>query len=74
MISRIARLRAKKGFTIVSGMARGIDSIAHQSAIKEGGKTIAVLGSGIDYAFPPSNDGFPIIRKGGNPSFSTYST
>ncbi|OGG23805.1 DNA protecting protein DprA [Candidatus Gottesmanbacteria bacterium RIFCSPLOWO2_01_FULL_43_11b] len=45
----------KKGFTIVSGMAIGVDSIAHQSAIDKGGKTIAVLGCGVDIIFPPSN-------------------
>ena len=55
MTNEIAAGLAKKGFIIVSGMARGIDSIAHQSAIKEGGKTIAVLGCGIDYCYPPEN-------------------
>lgn len=41
--------------TIVSGMALGIDSIAHNSAIENNMKTIAVLGSGIDYVYPKSN-------------------
>ena len=36
-------------YNVVSGMARGIDAIAHETAIKNGGKTIAVLGGGIDY-------------------------
>ncbi len=44
-----------KDVTIVSGLARGIDSIAHRSAIASGGKTIAVLGSGIDYCYPKEN-------------------
>lgn len=43
------------GFTIVSGLAYGVDAVAHQIAIESGGKTIAVLGCGIDIIAPPSN-------------------
>ena len=44
-----------KGNVVVSGLAKGIDTIAHECAIKNGGRTIAVLGSGIDYCYPFEN-------------------
>ncbi len=54
MTRKIVSVVAKK-FTIVSGLARGIDSLAEQTAIDVGGKTIAILGSGIDYCYPKEN-------------------
>ncbi|MEW6584344.1 MAG: DNA-processing protein DprA [Nitrospirota bacterium] len=58
---RISGELASMGFTIVSGMARGIDSIAHGGALKVRGRTIAVLGSGIDVPYPPENR--PLMEK-----------
>ena len=46
---------SKAGIVIASGMARGIDSIAHNSALNSGGKTIAIIGSGLDIIYPPEN-------------------
>lgn len=62
--TEIASGLASRGYVIVSGLARGIDGIAHSSAIKAGGKTIAVLGSGIDYCYPYENiDLYNEIKK-----------
>lgn len=53
--SKFANQLSKKGICIVSGLASGIDTIAHINSMEERGKTIAVLGSGFDHIFPPEN-------------------
>ncbi len=52
---KLAEGLAKSGITIVSGFAKGVDGVAHQSALRAGGRTIAVMGSGLDIIYPDVN-------------------
>lgn len=53
--TQFVRAFAYEGLCVVSGGARGVDSLAHRTALECGGKTIAVLGCGVDIAYPPEN-------------------
>ena len=53
----IASFLAANGMTVISGLARGVDAIAHQTALKAGGRTIGILGSGVDKIYPPEHRG-----------------
>ncbi|MBR6890744.1 MAG: DNA-processing protein DprA [Clostridia bacterium] len=57
----IAKGLAENGVTVVSGMARGIDSCAHQGALDGHGPTVAVLGCGVDVVYPPENG--PLMQE-----------
>ena len=63
----IAYKIAKSGIVTVSGLARGIDSFAHEATLKAGGRTIAVIGSGLDNIYPRENIALAdeIVRSGG---------
>lgn len=65
---RLAGDLASCGITIVSGLALGIDTVAHQAALEAGGKTVAVLANGLDNIYPSSNRGLAkriLARSGG---------
>ncbi len=64
---QITRCLANSGWTIVSGLAKGIDSIAHRAALACGARTIAILGNGLDSVYPAANRRLAedIVESGG---------
>ena len=63
---------AARGVTVVSGLARGIDSAAHRGALRAGGRTIAVLGSGADVIYPPENRRLAALIEGSGAVLSQF--
>ena len=64
---QLAELLANHNITVISGLALGIDTAAHRGSIEANGRTIAVIGSGLDHIYPPQNSGLwdEILLKGG---------
>ncbi len=72
MADRLAYQLVKTGFTVVSGLARGIDTAAHRAALKGGGRTLAVLGSALDKLYPEENAGLADEIAGQGAVISEY--
>ncbi len=62
----VGRFLAQHGITVVSGMARGVDSVTHDACLRAGGRTFAVLGCGVDVIYPPEHERLAgrIIERG----------
>lgn len=69
---RLATELAEAGVVVVSGLARGIDGIAHEAAITAGGRTLAVLGSGVNVIYPPEHRGLAERIIGAGAVLSDY--
>ena len=63
---RLSKQLASRGITIVSGMAYGVDTAAHKGALEAGGRTIAIVGNGVDIVYPSGNVGLceEIVKSG----------
>lgn len=64
---RIAADLASRGITVLSGLARGIDAVAHRGAVEAGGRSVAVMGTGIDAVYPRENERLAgrLLERGG---------
>ena len=65
---RLARILSERNVIVVSGLARGVDTHAHQTAIARGGRTVAVLGTGLDLFYPPENATTSASHREGAPA------
>jgi DNA processing protein len=69
---RLAYELSLRGVTVVSGLARGIDSAAHRGALRASGRTLAVLGSGVQRIYPPEHEGLAHQVAGAGAVLSEY--
>ena len=67
---RLAAELVESGYTIFSGLAAGVDTIAHESALRSNGRTVAVMGTGLDHRYPAQNRPLArrIVKAGGAPA------